>query len=412
MRARTWITVAVAVSFLLVFAGGVGARARAVAPPKANYFLSPAGADRNPCTRQAPCLTLTRGYAVAKPGQVVELADGTYPVQTLRPDGSEATAGARIFFRPQKGAAAHILRLSIRPGVRGIEFVRLDFPQGWAAGEDDSGVPASDVVFRNTTGQIFWVMNVSGLKVVGGSYGPAVDRAPQIKVYNPGDQYSPTDVLIDGVTFHDFTRSNSSVHTECLQVYAGLRVTIRRSRFTNCDGTGDLALTTLSSTRLKDVLVENNWFDRRGDAFAAVQADLSVEGLMFRYNSATKPFFLTRCTKSQCGSATLIGNYMPYNRSTCAAVVTYYYNVLKGGTCGPTDLAVPAFSFVDEAGFDLHLATGSAALCRGYWFNRPAVDIDGQKRPAKLRPDAGADQQPKRLKDKHLPRRCRVKPQQ
>jgi hypothetical protein len=397
-----------------VLVGGAVARSATPKPkpkpkPLPALIVSPTGNDRAACTQAAPCLSIDAAYRRAQAGQTVRLEPGTYPRQRIRADATKNGVKKRVVVAPS-AAGVSLPRISVDAGAGHIEFRNFVLGDGWDVGDADDGAPATDIVFRNITAVVFRIENAASVSVLGGSYGPAVDRTPQIKVYNPGNQYLPTDILVDGVLFHDFTRSNRSVHTECLQVYAGLRVTIRRSRFTNCDGTGDLALTTLSSTRLQDVLVENNWFDRRGDATAAIQADISVERLVFRYNSATKPLVFTRCTQTQCGSARLVGNYMPWNPSTCTVTATYAHNVFSGGTCGPTDVAVSSLAFANADGFDLHLARQSPALCRGDWSNHPKVDIDGQARPAKLRPDAGADQQPKRRTDPKVLRRCKVRP--
>ena len=41
----------------------------------------------------------------------------------------------------------------------------------------------------------------------------------------------PTNILIDGVYFHDIVRTNPAAHTECLQIMAGNGIVIRNSRF-------------------------------------------------------------------------------------------------------------------------------------------------------------------------------------
>jgi hypothetical protein len=50
--------------------GGAGAAASGPTP----LLVSLTGADANPCTQAAPCLTFDRAYHVAKPGQPVEVA--------------------------------------------------------------------------------------------------------------------------------------------------------------------------------------------------------------------------------------------------------------------------------------------------------------------------------------------------
>jgi hypothetical protein len=49
--------------------------------------------------------------------------------------------------------------------------------------------------------------------------------------------------------------------------------------------------------------------------------------------------------------------------------------------------------YVDEAGFDFHLAAGAAAVDHGDPLDHPATDIDGDPRVDGL-PDAGADERP------------------
>jgi hypothetical protein len=46
-------------------------------------YVSTGGSDAKTCTRVEPCASLARAYQVAKPGQTVELAGGTYPAQLI-----------------------------------------------------------------------------------------------------------------------------------------------------------------------------------------------------------------------------------------------------------------------------------------------------------------------------------------
>lgn len=383
-----------------------GSVTASVSASAARLFVDPRGSDAAPCTRQRPCAGLQRAYTLARPGEVVEVAAGRYPEQVVGPRRRGRGAARRVVVRPAPGARVRIQRLVLESGVADIEFRGLAFPEGWIAGESDDGAPAENVVFRRTSGSRFSIENARGVRVLGGSYGPSVDDTSQIKVANPGAAAEPTDILVEGVRFRDYTRSTDDIHTECLQIYAGRRVTIRRNRFTNCDGTGALALTTLDSTRLRDVLVENNWFGDRGDALFAVQIDESVERLVFRYNSALEPVIFTECTKSRCGSARVLANALPFNPGMCSDVAAYAHNVLLGGTCSAADVSVRSLGFVDPAGFDLHLRASSPAICRGDPGEAPAVDIDGRPRSATRRADAGADQVTTRVaRSRGCPRR-------
>ena len=362
------------------------------APQAPRLFLSASGSDAAPCTQSRPCRSLQRGYERARPGQEVELAAGSYPEQLIEADPRKRGATRRVVFQPARGAAVSVERLALEPGAAHIEMRRLHFPDGWSAGSAEDGPPAVDIVMRDTSGRLFSIEHAHAVRVLGGSYGPSLDDTSQIKVTSPEAGGAPARILIQGVRMHDYTRSGSDIHTECLQVYAGTDITIRGNRFSNCDGTGGLALTTLSSTRLRNVLVENNWFDARGDAHFAVQADESVERLVLRYNSSAKSMVFTDCTKDRCGSARVVANVMPFGEGLCSSVATYSHNVLEGGACSKADLAVARLGFADERGFDLHLTAGSPAICRGDPREFPAWDIDGDRRSRTRRPDAGADQ--------------------
>src|SRR6266508_1465460 len=52
-------------------------------PVGANLYVSPSGNDANSCTATAPCASFNRAYQVAQPGQTVQVAGGTYPMQVI-----------------------------------------------------------------------------------------------------------------------------------------------------------------------------------------------------------------------------------------------------------------------------------------------------------------------------------------
>src|SRR3954453_299117 len=88
--------------------------AHAASPPPsaAALFLSPTGTDAASCTASAPCASLQRAFALAQPGQVVELAAGTYPGQSLQPVAKPGAA--HVVFRPAAGATVSFAgRLSL-----------------------------------------------------------------------------------------------------------------------------------------------------------------------------------------------------------------------------------------------------------------------------------------------------------
>jgi hypothetical protein len=301
---------------------------------KPSVFLAPTGDDDGPCTRSRPCKTLGRGYRVAAPGAIVQLSGGRYDAQEIGPDERKRSR-TPVTFRPEQGRHARIGHLIVLPGAGHLAFEWLGFPDGWEVGPSDDGPPTVDVTFRNTTGPRFWIMNAQGIRVLGGNYGPSVDGGPQIKVYNGWSSAEPRDVVVDGVYFHDHTASRPEIHTECLQVYAGIRITIRNSKFENCDSTGALQLTRSYDADVDQIRVEHNWFGTGGNAYYSVQTSVCA-GTTYRGNVMGKGLSFSPCEFAR-KSVRMLENVLPYNMTLCAPGVTYSGNVVGGGRCSRAD---------------------------------------------------------------------------
>src|SRR5438093_13535104 len=59
-------------------------------------FVSPSGSDRKACTEAAPCRSFERAYRLARPGQTVKLAAGTYGGEEQQLDGPRKPGNKRI----------------------------------------------------------------------------------------------------------------------------------------------------------------------------------------------------------------------------------------------------------------------------------------------------------------------------
>jgi hypothetical protein len=177
-----------------------------------------------------------------------------------------------------------------------------------------------------------------------------------------------------------------------LQIGAGDGITIRNSRFRNCDVMdmhvswyGDAPMT-------KNVTLENNFFAAATDGgFYAVEAK-AFTNLLLRNNSFGQAFkiFTDEGTNK---NVRVIGNVGPYQPWACEKGVGYRYNVWTRVRCGKTDRKAPS-GFVNAAAGNFHLRAGAAAVNRGDPKSYPSKDIDGQKRPKGRAPDAGADERP------------------
>lgn len=82
----------------------------------ASVFVSPTGSDANPCTQLAPCLTFNRAYRLALPGQVVEVAGGSYGAQKIEYDAAKTSADD-VVFQPAFAAIVDVSYNNLAAGI-------------------------------------------------------------------------------------------------------------------------------------------------------------------------------------------------------------------------------------------------------------------------------------------------------
>lgn len=357
--------------------------ATAACPPP-SVFLSPSGNDGGPCSAGAPCATLARGYQASSPGQVVQLAAGAYPGGRIDPDAPKTAADSRVVLAPAPNAAVTVSG-ELFIDAQHIELRDMALPEGW-----QTLARAADVVVRNADSRHFFMDASQGVSIIGGRVGPGVDYHPIIQ---SGSTTPPRNILIDGVWFHDWTVSNSAVHTECLQIGAGDGITIRNSRFTNCHATGNVHVSHWGpSPRTRNVTIENNFFSDAVDGYYSLQAN-AVENLLIRNNTSTQAMAVF--PYAGISSVRVIANLAPMAAWACTSGVQYRSNVSFGpgaGRCHSSDAVVGNPGFVNEGALDLHVGSGSPALNRGSAAEGSEADIDGEPRPLSGGPDAGADE--------------------
>jgi hypothetical protein len=369
------------VSLLAVFACSAAAGHRSRTPPP-GVFISPSGSDSKPCRRATPCLTFDRAYHAAKPGQVVEVAAGSYAPQTVREDAQKRSA-ADVIFRPAPSAAVSVMDHLVVDGSH-VTFKGFTLNGDWRTDQQ-----ANDVTFRNLTvhGGIF-INSSSNIRVVGGSVGGIQDYKPQFGAWPPGTH--STNILVDGVTFHDITRTDSSVHIECLLVGGINGLIVRNSRFRNC-GVFDLSIGEMNdSGPPRNILIENNFFGS-SDGYFSLQFNTNSESLtnvLIRNNSSTQEMSLGSDIR-ELHNVRVVANVAPYHSWSCDRRIVYAYNVWQSARCASTDTNAPS-RFRNPAALDLHLGRGSRAIGHGDPKSFPKRDIDGRKRPQGKRVDAGA----------------------
>lgn len=359
--------------------------------------MSPTGIDSAPCTREAPCQTFARAYRAAGPGDVVELAAGTYTadVQSIPFDPSKRR-GDPIIFRPADGAAVTIAG-QVRVAAARIFFRDMRFASGWVATGDR-------ITFKNIDSAGMFILSGTNISVLGGQVYPGPgyqgeqDADPLLASGTRGNP--PTNILIDGVRFHGWLRPpGSNYHTECFQAGAGVNVVIRNSRFYDC-ATHDLFIQswgTLNSAnnRIDNWVLENNYLGATRDGYFSVQLlnrdDQTQPGARFviRNNSWLQGI---RIDLRDDASLNITANVGALEQNLCSqskGEIVWAYNVFTAARCSATDTRAPS-SFVNQGALDLRLKPGATARGHGDPKSYPRIDILGVKRPIGPRPDAGA----------------------
>jgi len=274
---------AIVTCFLLVVAtiahAEVVMRTDRSAGKKAVIAVTTAGSDAT-CRRgftSKACSTLNRAYALARCGDIVQVAPGSYGDQHIIETAADSgCTGNPIVIRGASGT---------RPTIRWISFGR------WSGGAR-SDAPDNLILrgFKVTWGLSMWgdVKNVTLDNIDGGSFmihggenitvknsdwGPCGAQAiiGDCRNYYPGDGYSGQVRIVSGTNlrfennvFHDFVMEPPFTnHWECVAMDSGgLRnVTFRGNRFSNCQ-TNAIALGNGGNPAkvAGKWVIENNWF--------------------------------------------------------------------------------------------------------------------------------------------------------
>jgi hypothetical protein len=366
-----------------------------VAPASAAALrVSPAGSDSAACTPTAPCRSLARAYQAAQPGDIVQIAGGSYGSQTI-PAG--AKPGSAIRFQAENGAVPLFDELTVRAsnvvvsGPARVTGLSTANPSGARVQNTTvEGIEVDGGGGSETPGYIAWVdgvtwrnvdihnvRNANALLMVDGGY-------PQ----DGGNR----NVVIENSRFHDsLLDAGNSVHTQCVYLNGGTGVTFRSNHFYNCAlfdifQSGDTSPT-------DGVTLENNVFEAGtlgggGCCFAyTVRFAWGVpNNVLVRNNTSEQAIqFRLGATNSR-----VVGNVIR-NGIDCASGVSFSHNVISGkNTCGISDKRVSSLGFANPDAHDFHLVPASPAIDAGDPLSFPATDRDGTPRPQGAAPDAGA----------------------
>jgi hypothetical protein len=381
-------------------------------PPTGNpdLFLGAGGSDSASCSAAAPCKTLNRAYQLAAPGDIVQLASGSYGSQTIERNTSR-TSSEDVVFRPAAGADVTLGSVTVYGShvtLEGMKATDLT-----ARVTDPYKFAVSDITFRNMDARNFMVMSASDVSVIGGDYGPASDCGGpyggsnnSIRRFAETGAPNPERILIEGVRIHDIVSYDfGPCHIEGLAIFAGNGVTVRNSKFWG-NSVYDIFLQS-NSGPVSNLLIENNWFaatvGEAGSGSGSSTVAFSGGGSDFanttvRHNSANGYFsFDDNGVNPAYSNFRVVGNIGQPTYGSCSLRGPIFrYNLWKGMACGTGDVnlggAYPYVNTVNGAGMDYHLTGGAARDLVPESESNLATDIDGQARPMGPRRDAGADE--------------------
>ena len=353
------------------------------------------------------CSSLSAAYAIARAGDTIVVARGTYGRQVIPAGAKKLTIrnafGVRPIFGTTTVEASHVTLI-------GVTIRRDDDPGPYTAtleakGSHDTfdrilvdsrnaearqGIYAHGDwnVFRN--GGTFHVVDEKGA-LVGGSH-----------------------VTFVNFDFHDVGLTGPGVHNEC--VYSdGPNLTVRRSRFWNC-ATMDLYVTRgdwWNQPAYGGATIVNNVF---GHSRMPERGSWHYYGLVFggtlAYDGAPLRNFKVRYNTFETsvalsgfkavGDSEWVGNVG--GGWDCIPGMQFRYNVGEkcsasdkavspATSCGPPSCQAPrpaAQGWVNPGKQNFRLKRGAPAINAGDPRDFPSVDKDGHRRPKGRRPDAGA----------------------
>jgi hypothetical protein len=354
----------------------------------ATLHLSPVGSDGNPCTAAAPCRSFDRGYQAAAPGDTVLVAAGAYGDQKIDDDPTKDGQVAQVTLQ----AAGSVVLTDLLSYAANVRY------SGFTVDGSEAGQPdirgGHDVVVENVKATNFYITGpLHNITFRGGEYGPYAScgggahiSGLDVDERDPGKM--PTDILVDGVYFHDYSVGSScpDAHLDCLHVFTAINVTVRNSTFARCRHYGILLNSNGSGNRDGHVIENNVFGDAEVAGFALRGGDgEDFDDVLVAYNSGGS---ITPQTTNGLHDVRWVGNAAD-DIGGCRSGIAYSHNVVASGGCGASDVeARPGFA--NEAAGDFHLLPGAAAIDRGDSALFPPTDHDGLLRPAGGAPDAGA----------------------
>jgi hypothetical protein len=379
-------------TFILAAVGTVDVGLSAAAhAASATVFVAPSGSNSGSCSHSNPCRSLGYAYRQARPGEVVQVAGGSYGSQSIPVDRSKQSK-KDVVFRPAPRSAVSVSSLDVYGSHVRLERMRLTsspYLRTWRQ--------AADLTFHRLHAARFTIMGSHNVRLLGGSYGPSANAYSSIQSEGANDTKVASNIRLVGVTIHDYRQTDGSSHVDCLHIFGARGVVIRRSLFYNCEAFAIL-FTKIPSSPVPtptNVTIENNFIDCCGSGYFSIylgdQHGERWSNFLVRNNSTNKPIGIGY-DNTTVSRLRFLSNIAPSFQGCARGGVSAHYNVwYRGSRCGGHD-RVSASGFRAPGRHDFHLVRGAPAIGRGDRGSYPDKDYDGQRRPMGRLPDAGADE--------------------
>jgi hypothetical protein len=326
--------------------------------PAPSLFVEPAGDDGGACGAGDPCRSLDRAYHAARPGQVVQLAGGSYGSQSLTADPAKAGAGcesrgilaACVVFQPAPGARVAVDNLDFGDNYKNVGPAGVAIVAGGRRVLTTTSTnfnQAREIALWGIDHKNIYVTGGHDLAVRGGRVGGQTSPDglhPEIQgVYGSVPAIVPRRLTIENVVFHDINTTSPTAHVDCLQLESGVDVVIRGNTFERCGSTG-LRVSYgggANENPPRRLLIERNLFRSCTDTpvspcYYAAQLGIGHD-VVIRGNRAEQAF-------QPAGDPAQMEN-VRYERNigpgvACERGVTYVRNAWLQGRCSRSDRKV------------------------------------------------------------------------
>jgi hypothetical protein len=344
---------------------------------------------------------------VARTGDTVEVAGGTYPGQALTRDPAKAASAAKVVFRPSAGARVILGGLKFGTSVTSMDGPRdisVSNMRIVSAEGKELSVAAfggtDNVLWENLDAGNFYLNGVRNFTVRGGNWGPctssgnqAVDRCSNSKIdRNPLNDR----ITIDGALFHDYRIVNGSgAHFECMFIAGGTNITIKNSRFRDCEFYN--IFLQFHGSPFDGLRIERNHFgtpwNGRGVQNRVSGVTFSGRGYVWKDVLVKRNSFTTAIQPDDGDSGgwvdfRIVENIGDAFQDCRARGAVMARNIWRRGACSSADLSVP-FGYAVNAGALAAVAAEAAAVRRafsgaasGFLPARIARDLRGARLPA------------------------------